>query len=244
MLGHRRCSHCPASPAAGSLASAARALAPAVQHAAMAEKKWIPLESNPDVLNEYAGKLGVDLEASGLRFCDVWSLDEVRLHCSVRQPFSALRACTSVCSTLIRDMVGRRVSPRAAGAPQACHAPLLGAEALGRSVVARCGGDAFPARPTAPASRRSQFHSCHPPPLPMCPGRRSCWPWCLARWQRCCCSSRSRMRQRRRASRVRGRNLEGKGGPLGGQHGLNRCILHGCPMCLHPIAARTEWLAC
>lgn len=43
----------------------------------MAEKKWIPLESNPDVLNEYAGKLGVDLDASGLRFCDVWSLDEV-----------------------------------------------------------------------------------------------------------------------------------------------------------------------
>lgn len=41
-------------------------------------RNWIPLESNPEVLNEYAGKLGVDLAASQLQFCDVFSLDEVR----------------------------------------------------------------------------------------------------------------------------------------------------------------------
>ncbi|KAL4428290.1 hypothetical protein ABPG75_002379 [Micractinium tetrahymenae] len=55
----------------------------------MAEKKWIPLESNPDVLNEYAGKLGVDLEASGLRFCDMWSLDE-ELLAMVPRPVAAV----------------------------------------------------------------------------------------------------------------------------------------------------------
>ncbi|KAJ8328418.1 ubiquitinyl hydrolase 1 [Batrachochytrium dendrobatidis] len=34
--------------------------------------KWIPLESNPDVMNKYLGLLGVH---SSLRFCDVWGLD-------------------------------------------------------------------------------------------------------------------------------------------------------------------------
>ena len=37
-------------------------------------KKWVPLESNPDVLNEYAAKLGADM--SQYQFCDVFGLDE------------------------------------------------------------------------------------------------------------------------------------------------------------------------
>ena len=39
-------------------------------------KKWIPLEANPEVLNEYTKKLGLD--TSKMSFCDVYSLDEVR----------------------------------------------------------------------------------------------------------------------------------------------------------------------
>ncbi len=38
-------------------------------------KKWVPLESNPEVLNEYAEKLGVD--TSKYQFCDIYGLDEV-----------------------------------------------------------------------------------------------------------------------------------------------------------------------
>lgn len=40
------------------------------------EKKWIPLESNPDVLNEFISKLGID--AAKYSFSDVFGLDEVR----------------------------------------------------------------------------------------------------------------------------------------------------------------------
>lgn len=38
-------------------------------------KKWIPLEANPEVLNEFAQKLGVSL--NGYEFCDIYGLDEV-----------------------------------------------------------------------------------------------------------------------------------------------------------------------
>lgn len=53
------------------------------------EKKWIPLESNPEVLNEYAEKLGVDLKASNLSFCDVFSLDP-ELLAMVPRPVAAV----------------------------------------------------------------------------------------------------------------------------------------------------------
>jgi hypothetical protein len=41
----------------------------------MAKKQWVPLESNPDVLNEYAGALGL---VPGTEFTDVFGLDDVR----------------------------------------------------------------------------------------------------------------------------------------------------------------------
>lgn len=44
----------------------------------MASKKWIPLESNPDVLNDFAQKLGMD--TSGFAFTDVYGLDAVGGH--------------------------------------------------------------------------------------------------------------------------------------------------------------------
>lgn len=44
--------------------------------------KWIPLESNPDVLNAYATKLGADLSEHS--FCDVYGLDEVHSHFQAR----------------------------------------------------------------------------------------------------------------------------------------------------------------
>lgn len=40
-------------------------------------KRWLPLESNPDVLNDFVQKLGFD--TSKYAFCDVFGLDEVRL---------------------------------------------------------------------------------------------------------------------------------------------------------------------
>ena len=43
--------------------------------AAAMGKRWIPLESNPVVLNEYAKKLGFD--TSKYAFCDILGLDEV-----------------------------------------------------------------------------------------------------------------------------------------------------------------------
>ena len=36
-------------------------------------KKWLPLESNPAVLNEFAAKIG--MQQSEYRFCDVFGLD-------------------------------------------------------------------------------------------------------------------------------------------------------------------------
>ena len=38
-------------------------------------KRWIPLESNPDVLNDFSQKLGLDV--SQYSFCDVFGLDPV-----------------------------------------------------------------------------------------------------------------------------------------------------------------------
>lgn len=40
-------------------------------------KKWLPLESNPEVLNDFVSKLGYD--TSKYAFCDVFGLDEVRV---------------------------------------------------------------------------------------------------------------------------------------------------------------------
>lgn len=39
------------------------------------EKKWLPLESNPDVLNDFTSSLGLDV--SKYSFHDVYGLDEV-----------------------------------------------------------------------------------------------------------------------------------------------------------------------
>lgn len=39
-------------------------------------KNWIPLEANPEVLNEYAQKIGV--AGTSYAFTDVYGLDEVR----------------------------------------------------------------------------------------------------------------------------------------------------------------------
>ena len=39
-------------------------------------KKWLPLESNPDVMNSFVEKLGLDITAHA--FCDVFGLDDVR----------------------------------------------------------------------------------------------------------------------------------------------------------------------
>ncbi len=40
-------------------------------------KKYIPVESNPEVFNSYTSKLGVNVAQHA--FCDVFGLDEVRM---------------------------------------------------------------------------------------------------------------------------------------------------------------------
>jgi len=60
-------------------------------------KRWIPLESNPEVLNSYARKLGVDnIKEEGcsesndeFMWCDVYGLDEALLG-MVPQPVLAV----------------------------------------------------------------------------------------------------------------------------------------------------------
>ena len=39
-------------------------------------KRWLPLESNPEVLNDFAAKLGMATDK--FKFCDVFGLDPVR----------------------------------------------------------------------------------------------------------------------------------------------------------------------
>mmetsp|Transcript_25498 Transcript_25498/g.55461 ORF Transcript_25498/g.55461 Transcript_25498/m.55461 type:complete len:237 (-) Transcript_25498:928-1638(-) len=53
-------------------------------------KKWIPLESNPSVFNDFASKLGIDV--SQYSFCDVFGLDEDLLS-MVPQPVIAVLMC-------------------------------------------------------------------------------------------------------------------------------------------------------
>jgi ubiquitin carboxyl-terminal hydrolase L3 len=50
-------------------------------------KRWIPLESNPEVLNTFATKLGVD--TSVFAFSDIWSMDDEALN-FVSQPTLAV----------------------------------------------------------------------------------------------------------------------------------------------------------
>lgn len=39
-------------------------------------KHWIPLESNPEVLCDYAAKLGCTAVPGTFAFCDIFSLDD------------------------------------------------------------------------------------------------------------------------------------------------------------------------
>ena len=66
-------------------------------------KRWIPLESNPVVLNKYAKELGFD--TSKYAFCDILGLDEVRKTCKVQRDCSPLQYCSRLsCKTkLSRD---------------------------------------------------------------------------------------------------------------------------------------------
>jgi ubiquitin carboxyl-terminal hydrolase L3 len=45
-------------------------------------KKWLPLESNPDVMTEFASKIGLNVAECG--FYDIWGLDDVRSLCKTR----------------------------------------------------------------------------------------------------------------------------------------------------------------
>lgn len=51
-------------------------------------KRWIPLESNPEVLNEFSAKLGMDI--STFQFQDVFSLDAEMLAMIARPVLAVL----------------------------------------------------------------------------------------------------------------------------------------------------------
>lgn len=53
-------------------------------------KKWVPLESNPEVLSEFSDKLGISQDAA--IFSDVFGLDEEML-AMVPQPVQAVILC-------------------------------------------------------------------------------------------------------------------------------------------------------
>jgi hypothetical protein len=64
-------------------------------------KKWVPLESNPEVLNQFARTLGFDV--STYAFCDVLGLDEVRAapwRLMVRRPLRNHMRCKRVLECL------------------------------------------------------------------------------------------------------------------------------------------------
>ena len=87
----------------------------------MGVKNWIPLESNPDVLNEYAARLGLD--TTTYAFADVYGLDEVGrasypTHCAAtrRPPLRPKRRRTRTAVLLLPPYAG------AAGhGPPPCH---------------------------------------------------------------------------------------------------------------------------
>lgn len=59
-------------------------------------KKWIPLESNPDVLNEFGAKIGLDV--SKFSFCDVFGLDEV---CVAWNVYPGSQTCCQMAGSLM-----------------------------------------------------------------------------------------------------------------------------------------------
>lgn len=63
-------------------------------------KKWIPLESNPEVMTEFAGRIGLDTQQHA--FHDIYGLDEeVRWHCMHAGASSPpLSPCTSWCACM------------------------------------------------------------------------------------------------------------------------------------------------
>ena len=70
-------------------------------------KRWLPLESNPDVLNSFAKGLGFD--TTTYAFCDIFGLDEVQLSSGV-----LTNACPRCHSSL---MFHTRVGAPCNGAP-------------------------------------------------------------------------------------------------------------------------------
>lgn len=60
-----------------------------LQYKNVKDMRWVPLEANPEVLNTFAGKIGVDLESLGLSFQDVYGLDD-ELLMIVPQPVLAV----------------------------------------------------------------------------------------------------------------------------------------------------------
>lgn len=60
-------------------------------------KRWLPLESNPEVLNEFASKIGMAQDK--FKFCDVFGMDPVRFLCM--SPFGT--ATISIHSDRFKD---------------------------------------------------------------------------------------------------------------------------------------------
>lgn len=144
-------------------------------------KKWVPLESNPDVLNDYAAKLGADL--SRFQFCDVYGLDEVGLVAAAREGIWAWRVATS--RRRMRRWLPANAGPSPALMPGSLPPPQELLAMVPRPVAAVL--LLFPITPDTEAARkqggRGRCRRCSacmpstaaaaPPPLPRPSCRRS-----------------------------------------------------------------------
>jgi hypothetical protein len=63
-------------------------------------KRWVPLESNPDVLNEFANAIGAP--TTQYAFCDVLGMDEVSTHHTRQPPSRFLSPYHYACNSVIQ----------------------------------------------------------------------------------------------------------------------------------------------
>ncbi|KAJ3293785.1 Ubiquitin carboxyl-terminal hydrolase isozyme L3 [Rhizoclosmatium sp. JEL0117] len=79
----------------------------------MAHQHWLPLESNPDVMNEYLEKLGIPA-SNKIAFTDVWGLDQDALD-FIPRPIKALLLLFPVSACEKGEPIGTQVAPSSDG---------------------------------------------------------------------------------------------------------------------------------
>lgn len=117
----------------------------------MPTKHWVPLESNPEVLDEFAAKLGCANCPSEYQFCDVFGLDPELL---------AMVPSPALCVLLLFPITKATEEQRDAGEAASQLAVHLGHAALARPDPPL----AAAARPPPPQSAARSRRPARPPP--------------------------------------------------------------------------------